>query len=840
MKNIIKSIISIIIILLIISSTLVVGTNNSFDVSNIKTNDNININQNLYLETQLGEVTKKIWDESTSTWVDSIQAEIDDILTFNITIKYIPLLNHSYFVINISVNDTLPPCLEYVTDSGMVIYGYEEISGQSGISTSKNKIFWNLSEGIYQPYSIVLYNNSMIGMQNMNDSVTILFNATVIDYTDTNGEENHVEVVGWEKCPSRHVYGEDDATIIVSQGEPQVTVEKYVKWACEGEFQKQITADINDWLTFILYVNNTGDVPLDISVRDELPSGLSYIIDSSTVDGITVGDEEPEISGNFLYWNFTDVPADTHIVITFRAEVDECDELINIGNVTGEDDSQNIVYDEDNATVNVECPTPELVIDKKVWNETSNQWEENITANIGETVRFNITISYYGPNILYDIYINDTLPNGLEYANNAIPPESWVSGNNIYWNLTDDYDVHLNGGESFYIEFDATVLSTGEHINVVNITANECSGIIMHAEDNAIVYVKTITGLIICEKYVKDKDGSWVEEISANIGDTVRFNITITYIGSIFTYSIWVNDTLPDCLEFDNNAKPKAPTINGNKLLWHFQDDYLDPGESIYIEYDAIVIDEGVGVNIVNIRACECNECEELLCSDSATVNCYAELFAEASANPTEIQEGETVTFTGDAAGGIQPYTWSWDFDDSSADSSMQSPSHQFNNAGNYLVTLTVTDDNDNIDTDNIQIIVNEIEENTKPNKPSKPSGTTDGKAETEYTYSTSATDPESDQLLYLWDWGDGTNSGWLGPYNSGSLVTESHSWADQNTYEIKVRVKDPDGLMSDWSDPLSVTMPYNKLIPNFIINILNMLKEKFPFMEKIIINIFY
>ncbi|MFE3845951.1 PKD domain-containing protein, partial [Thermoplasmatota archaeon] len=975
--------------LLIICSTFAVGTTNSLNESEISYNtqnletctsdvDNINIQPTTNLQDPLGEVTKTIWEDSTSSWVDTIQADIDDVLTFNITIKYIPLYWESWFLLNMSVTDMLPPCLEYELDSGMVIWGLVEIPGQSGISTSENKIFWNLSEGDYESYYITLYNTSKTGCEDKEDSLTILFNATVIDYTDIDGEDNHVDVVGWETCPSHYVYGDADATVIVRPAEPNVTIEKYVKWACEGDFQKQTiagindwvtfellvnntgnipidisvrdelpsglsyipdsstvdgitvvdeepevsgnflywnftdvpadthiiitfraevdecgtlinianvtgegdsqntvydeddatvnveceelydltiekyvkwacegdfqkqtTAEINDWVTFKLLVNNTGNIPIDISVRDELPSGLSYIPDSSTVDGITVVDEEPEVSGNFLYWNFTDVPSDTHIIITFRAEIDECGTLINIANVTGEDDSQNTVYDEDDATVNVECPTPELVIDKKVWNETSSQWEENITAFVGETVRFNITISYYGPNILYNIYINDTLPSGLEYANNANPPESWISGNNIYWNLTEDYDIHLNGGESYYIEFDATVISSGEHINIVNITANECSGIIMYGEDDAIVYVTTGEGLI-CDKYVKDRDGSWVKEISANVGDTVRFNITLTYIGSVFIYSIWVNDTLPDCLEYDNYATPMEPTINGNKLLWHFQSDYLDPGESIYIEFDAIVIDEGVGVNLVNIRACECFECDEIICSDSATVNCFAELNAEASGTPTEILEGETVTFTGGAAGGDQPYSWSWDFDDGTTDSSLQNPTHQFNSAGQYLVTLTVTDDNDDTDTANVQITVNENEENTKPNKPSKPTGETEGKADTEYIYSTSATDPDNDQLLYLWDWGDGTNSGWLGPYNSGATITASNSWSNENTYEIKVMVKDPDGLQSDWSDPLSVTMPYNKFIPNFIINILNMLKEKFPFMEKIISNIFY
>jgi len=42
-------------------------------------------------------------------------------------------------------------------------------------------------------------------------------------------------------------------------------------------------------------------LPIDINVRDELPSGLSYVADSSVVSGFPIVDEEPEINGNILY-----------------------------------------------------------------------------------------------------------------------------------------------------------------------------------------------------------------------------------------------------------------------------------------------------------------------------------------------------------------------------------------------------------------------------------------------------------------------------------------------------------------------------------------------------------
>ena len=93
----------------------------------------------------------------------------------------------------------------------------------------------------------------------------------------------------------------------------------------------------------------------------------------------------------------------------------------------------------------------------------------------------------------------------------------------------------------------------------------------------------------------------------------------------------------------------------------------------------------------------------------------------------------------------------------------------------------------------------------TPPDIPEQPDGPTEGDAYTEYTFSTSTTDPDSDQILYKWDWGDEI-SDWEGPYASGETVESTHYWRDEGTYEITVKAKDDNGsLSSDWSEPLEI-----------------------------------
>jgi len=91
--------------------------------------------------------------------------------------------------------------------------------------------------------------------------------------------------------------------------------------------------------------------------------------------------------------------------------------------------------------------------------------------------------------------------------------------------------------------------------------------------------------------------------------------------------------------------------------------------------------------------------------------------------------------------------------------------------------------------------------------------GSTTGKAGQRYYYTSSAEDPEEDPIYYMFDWGDGNFSDWIGPYPSGGTGTESHTWEEPGDYEIRVKAKDTRGLESGWSDPFPITMPRNRLL---------------------------
>jgi hypothetical protein len=121
------------------------------------------------------------------------------------------------------------------------------------------------------------------------------------------------------------------------------------------------------------------------------------------------------------------------------------------------------------------------------------------------------------------------------------------------------------------------------------------------------------------------------------------------------------------------------------------------------------------------------------------------------------------------------------------------------------------------------------------PSKPEKPDGPLSGKIGNEYTYNTSTTDPDGDNVYYKFDWGDGSYSEWSGPYDSGEKISLSHTWDKQGNFNVKVISKDTHGVLSNWSDPLSISMPKSKestifsnyhFILNRIIAIIHTLKN--------------
>jgi len=76
--------------------------------------------------------------------------------------------------------------------------------------------------------------------------------------------------------------------------------------------------------------------------------------------------------------------------------------------------------------------------------------------------------------------------------------------------------------------------------------------------------------------------------------------------------------------------------------------------------------------------------------------------------------------------------------------------------------------------------------------------------------FTSSATDPDGDDVSITFDWGDGTQDT-VGPASPGTVLLGSHSWAHTGMFEVKAKATDIHGAESDWSSPLEVTVYVKK-----------------------------
>jgi len=102
---------------------------------------------------------------------------------------------------------------------------------------------------------------------------------------------------------------------------------------------------------------------------------------------------------------------------------------------------------------------------------------------------------------------------------------------------------------------------------------------------------------------------------------------------------------------------------------------------------------------------------------------------------------------------------------------------------------------------------------NQPPVTPGAPTGPTSGSAGVSYSFSATTTDPELDDIYFMFDWGDGNQSIWLGPYSSGGTATASHAWASAGSYDVTVKAKDTNGAESGWSPAHAITITAGPVI---------------------------
>jgi len=160
-------------------------------------------------------------------------------------------------------------------------------------------------------------------------------------------------------------------------------------------------------------------------------------------------------------------------------------------------------------------------------------------------------------------------------------------------------------------------------------------------------------------------------------------------------------------------------------------------------------------------------------------------------------ETGTPVTFTGSAVYGSTPYSYSWNFGDGSTGTG-QTANHTYSSAGEYAVTLMVTDNNDNTDEDTATATITQSPTPTYP-PVADAGGPYFGLTYQNITFDGSgSTDSDGFIVNYTWDLGDGTTL-------YGEQFT--HSYTTSGTYNVTLTVKDNDGLVNSNYTVVGITL---------------------------------
>jgi hypothetical protein len=117
------------------------------------------------------------------------------------------------------------------------------------------------------------------------------------------------------------------------------------------------------------------------------------------------------------------------------------------------------------------------------------------------------------------------------------------------------------------------------------------------------------------------------------------------------------------------------------------------------------------------------------------------------------------------------------------------------------------------------------------PPLPVEVDGPKQGRVGETYLYTFVTTDPEGSDIYYKINWGDGESKDWFGPFESGKVVSVTHTWMMMGYFTIYSSAKDTDENIGEWGT-LDVEIPRNRVFTNLMFHFL---LEKFPFLFRLL-----
>lgn len=298
--------------------------------------------------------------------------------------------------------------------------------------------------------------------------------------------------------------------------------------------------NVGDTVRFTLQVNNAGPTAAQaVAVEDRLPAGLGFVSASATRGGYDA------VSGR---WTIGALGAGAGATLTITATFTGPSQVTNIARVSSPTPDANPANN--SAQVSVPSQIADLTLAKTV---------NTAAPDVGAVVAFTLTLRNAGPNTATNVRVADPLPAGLSFVSSSASQGSYAAGPGV-WSVG-----AVASGASATLTINATVTGSSPVTNTAEVAASDQfdptsrpgNGDADEDDQASVAIVPQLADLAMSKS---------VDLPNPNIGQTVRFRLTVSNVGPTAARGIVVDDLLPTGLTFQSATASQGSYANATGI----------------------------------------------------------------------------------------------------------------------------------------------------------------------------------------------------------------------------------------------------------------------------------
>ncbi len=309
--------------------------------------------------------------------------------------------------------------------------------------------------------------------------------------------------------------------------------------------------DVGAQVTFTITLINEGPSDaLGVEVKNVLPDGFTYISDDS--GGL--------FNSSNGVWNVGAIALESQMELNIVAEVNPSGDYTTTAEVVDA-----IFFDADSTPNNhilaeddqdEQAVTPRYITDISV-SKTVN----DMNPEVGDEIVFTVQVNNDGPNDASGLIIGDKLESGYAFVSATV-----TSG--IYDEIAGSWDLPaVSNGSTQTLEIRARVLSSGNYQNTAELTAldtydpDSTPNNNLGSEDDQETIIPVPGGSSDLSL------GKTVDNANPNVGDVVRFVVSVTNHGPSDARNVEVTDVLPSGYTYESHTST-AGVYNADSGIW--------------------------------------------------------------------------------------------------------------------------------------------------------------------------------------------------------------------------------------------------------------------------------